>query len=310
MILFLKHMEITMKHFQWTLADWCLRYFGAKWDTPDLIEVAQRLGCHLDLVAHQLWQQVQAAGVGLSCVLPDMGVRGPNDEPMPPFEPGFGNLEHHDRVHAAISAAIDRAADAGIRYVLVFTGYDNRDPRKTQYDRIVDAYTKPKGSAPESLLAKAESRGVILVLEMLNTEGEGPMKGHEGYLGNDLDELVEHVIYEIDSPNFLLALDFYHVAMMYGDPIEAIERYHDVIGIVHIAGKQGKPDAHDPLNRGEILLEGQEIDYPPIFAKMAELLSPETFVLIEYIPTTDDPALIENDLAATIEHCESQIAKS
>lgn len=299
------------RYFRYAATDWCQRLFGAKYDTAGLCGLAAALDADLDLVAHDQWAQVQATKVGLSCVLPDMGVEGPENKAVAPFVPGFCNPETAERTYAAIDTALDRAAKAGIKFILVFTGFDTKEDRAVQFQRIIEGYTVVRGSAPESLIKKAERLGITFVIEMLNTEGdETTWKGHPGYLGNDTAELVEKLVRRIGSPNFKLAFDVYHVRMMGENPIEMIEKYHAEIGYVHVAGVMVQAGGgHHPKNRGELDLDGQLVDYAEVCAKLAEYLPQGTYVLLEYIPTETDPAKVQQDLAVAIAICESKIPK-
>lgn len=225
-----------MKHFRFILTDWCLRLFGAKYDTAGLCALARRLGTGLDLVARDQWGTVQDHNVKMGCVLPDMGLDAAG-QPMGPFVPSFNNPDQAQRVHNAIGLAIKEAAMARIPYVIVFTGMDTHEDRDEQFRRIVEGFTEIRGTAKESLVAMAERLGVTLVIEMLNTVGEGvTWKGHEGYLGNSTSEVVEKVVKPINSKNFLIAFDIYHVVMMGENPITMIELYHMFIGYIHVAG--------------------------------------------------------------------------
>ncbi|OGJ67623.1 hypothetical protein A3B61_02070 [Candidatus Peribacteria bacterium RIFCSPLOWO2_01_FULL_53_10] len=257
------------------------------------------------------WNATKDAGVRLSCVLPDMGVEGPESKPVAPFVPGFNNPETAERTYAAIDTALDRAAKAGIKYILVFTGFDTKEDRAIQCQRIVEGYTVIRGSAQESLIKKAERLGITFVIEMLNTEGEeATWKGHPGYLGNNTAEIVANVIRPIGSKNFLLVFDVYHVRMMGEDLIEMIEKYHDVIGYVHVAGVVVQVGGgHHPKNRGELDVNGQLVDYAEVCAKLAEYLPQGTYVLLEYIPTETDPTKVQQGLADAITICESKIPK-
>ena len=299
------------RHFRFAVTDWCQRLFGAKHDTAGLCGLATALDADLDLVAHDQWSQVQATKVRLSCVLPDMGVEGPESKPVAPFVPGFNNPETAERTYAAIDTALDRAAKAGIKYILVFTGFDTKEDRAIQCQRIVEGYTVIRGSAQESLIKKAERLGITFVIEMLNTEGEeATWKGHPGYLGNNTAEIVANVIRPIGSKNFLLVFDVYHVRMMGEDLIEMIEKYHDVIGYVHVAGVVVQVGGgHHPKNRGELDVNGQLVDYAEVCAKLAEYLPQGTYVLLEYIPTETDPTKVQQGLADAITICESKIPK-
>lgn len=303
---------VNKRHFRFALPQWCQGLFGAKFDTPGLIRVAKELDLDLDLMPFSEWDATKNAGVHLSCVLPDMGVEGPENKVVAPFVPGFNNPEHAERTYAAIDKALDRAAAAGVKFILVFTGFDTKEDRAIQCQRIVEGYTVIRGSAQESLIKKAERLKITFVIEMLNTEGdEATWKGHPGYLGNNTAELVANVIRPIGSPNFKLAFDVYHVRMMGEDPIEMIEKYQDVIGYVHVAGVVLQVGSgHHPKNRGELDLDGQLVDYAQVCAKLAEFLPEGTYLLLEYIPTETDPARVQTDLATAIAICESKIAKA
>lgn len=275
--------------FRPSLAHWC---FGSVFDLPQQCRLCKQHGLQLDLVPFENWQFVLDSGVALSCVLADMG------KDVLPFVPGFNDPQYAERTYAAVDTAIDRAAAAQIKYVLVFTGFNTGEEQSVQFQRIVEGYTKPKGSAPESLVKKAERLGVTLIIEMLNTTGdEATWKGHPGYLGDNTAELIESVIKPIGSPNFLLAFDVYHVVMMDENPLAFIELYGDYIGYVHVAGVMSEDLAR---NRGELALEGQVIDYEAVFSAMSEFLPADTFVLFEYIPTSTDPAQVERDLVEAL----------
>lgn len=297
--------EELQRYFQYALPDWCNRLFGAKHDTAGLCELAKFLDVDLDLVAYDQWSDVKKAEIGLSCVLPVMGA-APDGEDYLPFVPGFNDEKLTDQVRGALDEALDKASEGGVPFVLVFTGFDTGDTRDVQYERIVKGFTDD--SSGESLVAKAERLGVTFVIEMLNTEGdEETWRGHPGYLGNNTTELVEKVVRPIDSKNFRLAFDVYHVVMMGEDPLEMIEQHHDVIGYVHVAGVMTSDEGHHPENRGELNLDGQVIDYPPIMAALAQHLPSGTYVLLEYIPNRITALGVRERLQQAIALCEQDI---
>lgn len=293
------------RHFRYALAHWCLCLCPPKFKLPELCDVAQRDKLGLDLVPYADWKQVKNNDATLSGVLPDMG-------DLPPFVPGFNNPEHSERVYAAIDLALDRAAAAKIKFVLVFTGYDTGEDRDQQFRRIVDAFTAPSLRHAESLIKKAERLGITFVIEMLNTKGDAETwKGHPGYLGDDMVELVDKVVMPIGNANFKLAFDIYHLVMMGADPIEMIEEFHDMIGVVHVAGVMAKDGGgYEQTNRGELTLEGQAIDYAAVGALLAKYLPAGTWVLLEYIPTQVDPATVRKNLRAAIDLVESKMMKN
>ena len=124
----------------------------------------------------------------------------------------------------------------------------------------------------------AEEKRITVVLEHLNSrDGSHPMKGHPGYFGDDVDFCVD-LVRRVDSDNFKLLFDIYHVSVMNGDVIRRIGEYKEFIGHYHTAGNPG---------RGE-LDDSQEINYPAV---MRAILATgyDGFVAHEFIPTWDDP---------------------
>ncbi len=298
-------MMSTDRHFHYVITDWCNRLFGAKLDTEGLCSLAKATGTDLDLVGYDQWGAVHANGVKMGCVMPDMSI---DSDEMAPFVPGFNDPAHHDRVHNAIDAALDKASAAGVPFVIAFTGMDNGDDRNVQFQRIVDGFTKPHGDSQESLVKKAERLGITIVIEMLNVKGdEETWRGHPGYLGTSTDELVEKVIKPIGSKHLRLLFDLYHVTMMGEDVIEMIERHHEFIGYVHVAGVMLQDKGHHPRNRGELTIDGQVIDFPAAMSLLATHLPKGTYVLLEYIPDPTDPQRVQQDLLEAIKLCESKV---
>jgi len=289
------------RHFRIALAEWCNSGFGAELDIAKQCVLAKRLDADLDLVPYDQWGAVKEAGVAMSCVLPDMG-------DMPPFVPGFNDPAHCERVRGAISLALDRASEYDVPFVIVFTGMATKGDRDEQFRLIVEGFTKPGDGERESLVTKAERLGVTLIIEQLNTQGEEKTwRGHPGYLGTSVSELVEKVIVPIGSTHFRLAFDVYHVVMEGLDPLAMIEKHHGHIAYVHAAGVMRQEGGHHPKNRGELHLAGQVVDYPAVMAALAKYVPEGTYCLLEYIPNEQDPAAVEANLAAAIQLCESKV---
>jgi hydroxypyruvate isomerase len=94
-----------------------------------------------------------------------------------------------------------------------------------QRETVVDAL---RAFAPQ-----AAARGLRVLIEPVNTID------HPGYLAPTPREAVE-LIEEAGSDALGLLLDVYHVARGGGDPLEAIDRYGDLIGHVQIADCPGR----------------------------------------------------------------------
>ena len=170
-----------------------------------------------------------------------------------------------------IRVGVDIAKSVNCPSVITFTGmrFEGMDDEKAAQD-CVDVW--------KEVMPHAEKNGITLVLEHLNSRDDShPMKGHPGYFGDDVDFCVD-LIRRVDSPNFKLLLDVYHVSIMNGDIIRRIRAYKDLIGHYHTAGNPG---------RGE-LDETQEINYPAVMRAIAAT-DFDGFVAHEFIPTWDDP---------------------
>ena len=224
-----------------------------------------RLGKQLGLVAIEginstTYPQVKELGLDISLV----------------SSHGFGmgpvNTDHHVAVERELRKAIDIAVEVGCQNVITFTGMrvagmsDETAKRNCLecWQRVIDY---------------AQAKQITLCLEHLNSrDSSHPMKGHPGYFGDDVELCVE-LIQHMDSPNFRLLFDIYHVQIMHGDVIRRIRELHPWIAHYHTAGNPG---------RGEID-EHQELNYRPILAAIIET-GYTGYVAHEFIPTWDSPA--------------------
>ncbi len=236
---------------------WCFK------PMPEL-ELAQ-LGKRLGLVAiegvdKQFYPAIREMGLAISLVSSHGFTNGPV------------NTDHHAEVEAALRAAIDTAVEFNSPNVITFTGMRVAAMRdEVAKQNCIECWKR--------VIGYAEEKQITLCLEHLNSRDDThPMKGHPGYFGDDV-ELCIDLIQQMDSPNFKLFFDIYHVQIMNGDVIRRIRQYHSHIGHYHTAGNPG---------RGEID-EHQEINYPPIMKAILDT-GYTGFVAQEFIPTWDDPA--------------------
>lgn len=253
---------------QHSVAFWCFNSAGEKWDLPKTCQVARSLGCgSVELVDVKDWPVLREHG--LKCAI------APNGMPGAPFVKGWNNPRYHEELLTRTSASIEACAAAGFPNVIAFTGMRWRDAEDPKSGVIAnDEASANCVRGLKELMKQAEKYKVNVCLEHLNTRDDThPMKGHPGYQGDDLD-WVAAIIRKVDSPRLRLLFDIYHVQVMHGDVIRRIEQNKDIIGHVHTAGCPG---------RGE-LDDRQEINYPPIIRKLAEV-GYSGFVGQEFIPT-------------------------
>ena len=165
---------------------------------------------------------------------------------------------------------IDLAVAVGCPSVITFTGLIGKP-----IDR--DLATKNCIDAWKQVIGHAEEKKITIVLEHLNSRDDShPMKGHPGYLGDDVDQCVA-MIKKMGSPRFKLLFDIYHVQIMNGDVIRRIGLYKDLIGHYHTAGNPGRAE----------LDENQELNYPAVMRAIVKT-GYAGYVAQEFIPTWED----------------------
>jgi len=189
------------------------------------------------------------------------------------FQKGPTDPSHHAECVAKLTKAIDIAVDVGAPSVITFTGM--------RVDGMQDATAETNClECWKRVIEHAETKKITLVLEHLNSrDSSHPMKGHPGYFGDDVERCFD-LVRRMDSPNFKLLFDIYHVQIMNGDIVRRIQKNHAMIGHYHTAGNPGRAEMDDT----------QEINYPPILRAILET-GYQGFVAQEFIPTWTDPVL-------------------
>ncbi len=253
-----------------SLTYWCLAATDWAWDLERICLEAKKLGCvSVELVPPEQWPTLREHGLESAIAA--------NGMPDPPFVKGLNNPAYQEEVIARTKQEIERAADFGIPNVIAFTGYKWRDAEDPASGEISLAEGADNCVRALSELAReAESKGVTVCLEQLNTRDDThPMKGHPGYQGDDIDYCAE-IVKRAGSANVKLLFDIYHVQAMNGDVIRRLRQYRDLLGHVHTAGNPG---------RGE-LDDAQEIHYPAVMRALLEE-GYQGYVGQEFIPTRE-----------------------
>lgn len=260
---------VTKGHIKQSICAWCFTAAGEKWSLDRLCREATGLGItSIEIVTPAEFPTLKKHG--LTCAISSNTMPGS-------FKTGFNNPKYHDELVERYTKVIDACADFGCPSVIAFTGYkwhDPMDPKSGEIGRDEGAKNCVRGF--KRIMGYAEKKGVNVCIEHLNTRDDShPMKGHPGYQGDDLDDMVK-IIRDVGSPRMKLLFDVYHVQIMHGDVIRRIEQCKDVIGHVHTAGNPGRGELDDT----------QEINYPPIMRKLLAIKY-AGYVGQEFIPTRD-----------------------
>ncbi len=237
-----------------------LKHSVARWTFPQLsvaqlCQTVKGLGfAAIDLVGPEDWPTLKAHGVDSAmCNGAELGLTK-----------GFAGREFHDELVARYTRHIDRVADAGYRNLICFSGNRNgMDPQQGMAN--AEAGLK-------RILGHAEKRGVVLVMELLNSRVD-----HADYLCDHSAWGVE-LCKRLGSDNFGLLYDIYHMQIMEGDIIATICRDHAYFKHYHTAGVPGRHEIGDQ----------QELNYPAICRAIRDT-GFNGYLAQEFMPAAPDP---------------------
>jgi hydroxypyruvate isomerase len=224
----------------------------------DLLAAARRIGyLGVELLPRALWDEARGAGLVIA-----------SHNGHASLTEGLNRRENHARILDEIRANLDLAAQYGIPNLICFSG--NR--------RGLDDGSGALNTAEALALAApaAEERGITLVLEMLNSKVD-----HPDYQGDHTEWGIK-VIERVNSPRVKLLYDIYHMQVMEGDVMRAIQKHVGRIGHVHTAGNPGRHDLDD----------AQELNYPPILRALADG-GYDGYVGQEFVPKGDPIRALE-----------------
>ena len=237
-----------------------LQHSVARWTFPQLTvaqlcETVKAIGFSaIDLVGPADWPTLKAHGVhSAMCNGAELGL-----------DRGFAGRQFHDELVARYTRHIDLVADAGYRNLICFSG------NRAGMDPMEGMANAEAGL--KRILGHAEQRGVVLVMELLNSRVD-----HPDYLCDHSAWGVE-LCKRIGSPNFGLLYDIYHMQIMEGDIIATIGRHHEHFKHYHPAGVPGRHEIGDD----------QELHYPAICRAIRDS-GFDGHLAQEFMPTAPDP---------------------
>lgn len=157
-----------------------------------------------------------------------------------PLEQGVSHPKYWDDIQGQAEKTFVMANQWDIPNLIVFSG--NREG----LDDVTGAENAIKHL--EILAKDAESAGVMLILELLNSKVD-----HPDYQCDSTAWGVE-VVSAVNSPNLRLLYDIYHMQVMEGDVIQTIRDNHQWFAHYHTAGVPGRNEIDD----------SQELNYKAI----------------------------------------------
>jgi hydroxypyruvate isomerase len=249
-----------------SVARWTFHFLSLE----ELCLVVKRLGFSaIDLVGPKEWHILKQHGVDSSmCNGAELNL-----------EDGWGDAKFHKPLIESYRKYIDLVADAGYKNLICFSGNKRgKDPEEG---------LKQATKGLKKILAQAEKRGVILQMELFNSKVD-----HPDYFADNSAWGIE-LCKRLDSPNFKLLYDIYHMQISEGDIIRTIQNNHQYFGHYHTAGVPGRNEIDDT----------QELYYPAI-ARAIHATGFKGYVAQEFMPkrATDNEKI--ESLKAAIRICD------
>jgi hydroxypyruvate isomerase len=233
-----------------SVCQWCYNSIPLE----DLAKAAKEIGLKsIELLGADQWAVVQKHG--LTCAMAYATDIGLNK--------GFNDPSLHEKLLKDYSISIPKAAAAGLKSVICFSGNANGLSAEQGIENCA------KGLAP--IMKIAEQHNILVQMELLNSKVD-----HKDY---QCDHTAWGVALaeKLGSPNFKLLYDIYHMQIMEGDVIATIRKHHKYIGHYHTGGVPGRNEIDDT----------QELYYPAIMRAIVET-GYTGFVGQEFIPKRPD----------------------
>ncbi len=177
---------------------------------------------------------------------------------------GFNRPDLHDKLVAAGSAMIPKAAAAGVERIVCFSG--NRRGM-SDGEGVANCIAGFKRLAP-----LAERHNVTLCMELLNSRVD-----HKDYHADHTDFGVA-VIKGVDSSRVRLLYDIYHMQIMDGNVVATIKANAPYFAHYHTGGVPGRNEIDD----------SQELNYRLVAQTIADL-GFAGFLSHEFVPKGADP---------------------
>ncbi len=209
---------------------------------------------HQERDSGELLRAVKAIGYTALELLPvdkfslarDHGLKIATHQLHVPLEQGISHAKYWEDIKRQSDANLTLALEWDIPNLIVFSGNrEGLDDTRGAENAIAHL---------EQLARDAESAGVMLILELLNSK-----VNHPDYQCDKTAWGVE-VVSAVNSPNARLLYDIYHMQVMEGDIIQTIRDNHQWFAHYHTAGVPG---------RNEIGAT-QELNYRAICQAIAE----------------------------------------
>jgi hydroxypyruvate isomerase len=220
-----------------------------------LCKAVKKIGfSSIDLLASKDWPVLQQNGIYCSMCYTNNNLG---------LYKGWNNKTYHEHLIKDYLESIPLVSKAGYKNLICFSGARNGMDDWTGLDNCVEGLQK--------ILPLAEKNNVTIVIELLNSKID-----HKDYMCDKTAWGVE-LCKRLNSPNFKLLYDIYHMQIDEGDVIRTIRDNHQYIGHYHTGGVPGRNEID----------ETQELNYAAIMKAILET-GYKGHVAQEFVPTNKD----------------------
>lgn len=179
------------------------------------------------------------------------------------LEDGWNEKANHPQLIKNYTAMIPLVAKAGYKNLICFSGNRRGMDDETGLQNSVEGL--------QQIMPLAEKEGVIIQLELFNSK-----VNHPDYMADNSAWGIE-LCKRLNSENFKLLYDIYHMQISEGDIIRTIQDNHQYFGHYHTAGVPGRHEIDD----------SQELYYPAIM-KAIVATGYKGYVAQEFIPLQEN----------------------
>lgn len=236
----------------------------------ELCQLVRQIGFSaIDLVGPDQWHILKRHGIDSSMC----------NGAEPNLEDGWGDRRFHPALVESYRRHIDLVSEAGYKNLICFSGNARG---MTPEEGLANAEEGLK-----KVLGHAEKKGVTLQMELFNSKID-----HPDYLCDNSAWGIA-LCKRLDSPNFKLLYDIYHMQISEGDVIRTIRENYQYFGHYHTAGVPGRHE----------LDNNQELYYPAIMRAITET-GFEGYVAQEFMPSGESNEEKKRSLASAIKTCD------
>ena len=234
-----------------SVCQWCYNFISLE----ELCQAVKKIGFGaIDLIGPKDWPMLQKYGLYSSMCYHGGKVS---------LTEGFNDKKFHDQLVRDYEEVIPLMVKAGYKDVICFSGNRNGMDDETGLKNCV--------AGLQRIMPLAEKNGITIHMELLNSK-----VNHKDYMCDRTPWGVA-LAKQLNSPNFKLLYDIYHMQIDEGDVIRTIQDNFQYFGHYHTGGVPGRHEIDD----------SQELYYPAIM-KAILATGYKGYVAQEFIPTGKD----------------------